>query len=37
MADETGVDERDPPVGGDGGQQPRGLADIGGGLDVEAQ
>ncbi|ROQ77494.1 hypothetical protein EES39_26540 [Streptomyces sp. ADI92-24] len=37
MADETGVDERDPAVGGDCGQQSCGLADIGGGLYLEAQ
>lgn len=37
MTDETGVDEGDPAIGGGGGQEPRGLADIGGGLYVEAQ
>ncbi len=37
MADEAGVDERDPAVGGDDGQQPRGLTDIGGGLYIEAE
>lgn len=37
MTDETGVDEGDPAIGGDGGQEPRGFADIGGGLYVETQ
>lgn len=37
MADEAGVDERDPALGGNGGQQPGGLGDIGCGLYVEAE
>ncbi|WP_276607210.1 hypothetical protein [Streptomyces sp. A0958] len=37
MADETGVDERDPVPGRDGGQQRGRFGDIGGCLDVEAQ
>jgi hypothetical protein len=37
MADETGIDQCDAAVGGDGREQPCGLGRIGGDLYVEAQ
>ncbi|MET9918226.1 hypothetical protein ABZZ04_14185 [Streptomyces sp. NPDC006435] len=37
MADETGIDQCDAVVGGDGRDQPCGLGRIGGDPDVEAQ
>ncbi|WP_405900978.1 hypothetical protein OG242_29095 [Streptomyces sp. NBC_00727] len=37
MTDEAGVDEGDPLVRRDGGQQPGRFGDVGGCVDVESQ